>query len=399
MVNTNTSSLPPVVVLGLSATGLAVGRIFSARGVKVYGTDREKGGIGRYSKYILKPPFGYLANPDSLLDDLIFFSKSIGVKPVLFPASDDFIEFITQNASFLKEYFFFQSSFEKKKTEHFLNKKKFYQLCEEHGVDVPRSLYLNGHECIENILKEIRLPFIIKPDLIHLWKKRFHGKKVILVDTVEEFQRVINQYDGILAQSTIQEVIPGPESNIFIFKGYFEEASGKCIADFTGQKIRQVPMNFGSGSFVRSVSNEDVLRLSREFLNACDFRGICGSEFKYDDRDKKYKMIEINIRAQLWEDLTRVALRDVLWYAYADLIGLPVDPLPAQKNGVTWSYMLRDIATPLHFVKTTGLSLRDWFGSYRHLSTDAILDIKDPLLTIAAPFQTISLVLNYLRGR
>jgi D-aspartate ligase len=395
----STSSKPPVVVLGLSATGLAVGRIFSARGVKVFGTDREKGRIGRYSKYILKPPFGYIVNADTLLDNLVEFSKKLGTKPVLFPADDDFIEFITRNASDLREYYLFQSSYERNKTEDFLNKKRFYQLCEEHGVTMPQSLYLNGDEAVDDILRKIRLPFIIKPDLIHHWKKRFHGKKVIMIKTVEEFQNVINQYDGILAQSTIQEVIPGPESNIFLFKGYFTEATGECIADFTGQKIRQVPVNFGSGSFVKSVANNDVRKISIAFLKSCEFRGLCGSEFKYDDRDKSYKMIEVNIRAQLWEDLTRVALRDVLWYAYGDLVGLPLEPLQAQKYGATWSYMLRDVATLFHFIKSTGFSFGDWFGGYCHLSTDAVLDLKDPLLTFAAPFQTINQVFNYLRGR
>jgi|GEM_PF-3055665 D-aspartate ligase len=399
MVKINTFSKPPVVVLGLSATGLAVGRIFSARGVKVYGTDREKGRIGRYSKYINKPPFGYLANPETLLDDLIAFANYLKIKPVLFPADDAFIEFINQHVSALKKYYLFQSSYERSKVDAFLNKKNFYQLCEQHGVAVPRSLYLNGNETIENILKKIRLPFIIKPDLIHLWKKKFHGKKVILIETVEEFEKIINQYDGILPRSTIQEVIPGPESNIYLFKGYFKEDTGDCIADFTGQKIRQVPVNFGSGSLVKSVANDEVRKISIAFLKSCEFKGLCGSEFKYDDRDKTYKMIEVNIRAQLWEDLTRVALRDVLWYAYTDLVGLPFDPIPEQKYGVTWSYMLRDFSTVFYFIKSTKYSLIDWVGSYRYLSTDAVLDIKDPLLTIAAPVQTFIQVLTYLRGR
>jgi predicted ATP-grasp superfamily ATP-dependent carboligase len=393
------SARPPVVVLGLSATGLAVGRIFSDRGIKVYGTDRETGRIGRYSKHIHKPPFGYLAKEASLLDDLVVFSKKIGAKPVLIPADDDFIDFITSNADELKRHYLFQSSYEKGKTEQFLNKKHFYKLCEQHGIAVPKSLYLNGDETIGHIISQIRFPFIIKPDLIHIWKKRLHGKKVVLVQSAEEFKTIVDRYDGILAQSTIQEVIPGPESNIYIFKGYFSEATGVCIADFTGQKIRQVPMDFGSGSFAVAKENEEIRNASINFLISSGFRGLCGSEFKFDDRDGMYKMIEVNIRPQLWEDLTRVAHRDVLWYAYSDLVGLPYEPQCPQNNGATWSYLLRDVATPVHYMKTTGRSIHDWIGPYLSLSTDAVLDVKDPFVSFAAPYLTVSQVVNYLRGR
>lgn len=393
------SSKPPVVVLGLSATGLAVGRIFAARGIDVFGSDREEGRIGRYSKYIHRPPFGYLAQNHSLIDDLIRFSESLGEKPVLFPADDDFIEFVAQHAEVLKKYYLFQSSYDKVETDKYLNKKNFYQLCEQYDVAVPRSLYLLGNEDDTYIFDQIRFPFIIKPDLIHHWKKRLHGKKVVLINSINEFNRIVSQYDGILAQSTVQEVVPGIESNIYLFKGYFSEKNGDCIADFTGQKIRQVPFDFGSGSFVKATENEEVRSISIAFLQSCGFRGVCGSEFKYDQRDKKYKMIEVNIRAQLWEDITRVAFRDVLWYAYAELIGLPIEKLPAQNNNATWSYFLRDIATPLHYMKNTGNSFMGWLSTYRNLSTDAILDIHDPLLTLAAPLQTATQVINYLRGK
>ena len=393
------SSKPPVFVLGLSATGLSVGRIFSARGVQVFGTDRKNGQIGRYSKHIIKPPFGYIAKENSLLDDLIEFSKNLAVKPILIPSDDEFIEFISRNAKELKGHYLFNSSYEKETSEKFLNKKKFYRLCEEHGVAVPKSLYLSGHEMLNNILAEIRFPFIIKPDLIHRWKKKLHGNKVLLVSTAEDFKQVVDKYDGILSQSTIQEVIPGPESNIFLFKGYFSEATGECIADFTGQKILQVPINFGSGSFVKSIINEEVREISKAFLKSCNFRGLCGSEFKYDNRDGKYKMIEVNIRPQLWEDLTRVSLRDVLWYAYADLVGLPDVSVPEQKNGKSWSYFLRDITTTLELKKRTGLSIIDWLTSYKYLSTDAILDMQDPFATLIAPFLTVKQVINYFKGR
>ena len=46
------SNLPPAVVYGLSATGLAIARALGRRGVPVFGVDRRRWEVGRFSRYV-----------------------------------------------------------------------------------------------------------------------------------------------------------------------------------------------------------------------------------------------------------------------------------------------------------------------------------------------------------
>ena len=154
------SSKPPVFVLGLSATGLSVGRIFSARGVQVFGTDRKNGQIGRYSKHIIKPPFGYIAKENSLLDDLIEFSKNLAVKPILIPSDDEFIEFISRNAKELKGHYLFNSSYEKETSEKFLNKKNFIDFVKNMVLLFQNRYIFLGMKCLIIFLLKYAFPLL-----------------------------------------------------------------------------------------------------------------------------------------------------------------------------------------------------------------------------------------------
>ena len=386
------------MVLGLGATAIAVGRILARHGVKVFGADSDKGTPGRFSKYILRPPFGYFAEGEELLTGLIEFAHARSDRPILMATSDVYIEFIGRHAEILQGYYAFQSSYKQELADQFLNKRSFYNLCLRRGIVMPRFMEFGGDDSPEDIMNAIGLPIIVKPDLIHRWKTKLRGRKVVLIENAAELRRRIVEQKALFRESLIQEVIPGPEDNLFIYKGYFEEGTGRCVAEFTGQKIRQCPPDFGSASFAVAVENEEVRRISRTFLESCGFRGLCGAEYKFDPRDHSYKMIEINIRPQIWEDLTRVAGLDIVWAAYCDLAGLPVELPPNQINGGSWSYLFRDLYSGMHFVRKGDLTVKKWLRSYKNWGSDAVLDRKDVKGSICAFWAQGRQIFGFLRS-
>jgi D-aspartate ligase len=398
MKSTSRFGLPPVVLLGLSATAVGAARILTARGVPVFGTDPDRGTPGRFSKHIRRPDFGYFDEPPTLIDDLIAFSRRFDAKPVLVAASDSHLELIGAAFDALEPHFRIPSCYRPAAAAPFLNKKSFYALCAKHGVALPRMMSLDGGESADDILDAVRLPLIIKPALIHHWKKKLRGRKVILVETRPSLARLLAEEGEFLRASLAQEVIPGPETNLVIYKGYFREADGRCAGEFTGRKIRQFPPGFGSASFAVSEDHEEVRRLSREFLLACGFRGLCGSEYKFDPRDRAYKMIEINIRPQLWEDLTRVAGRDLVWAAYCDLIGREFAYAGPQKNGAVWSYFQRDLFSAFFAMRRGDLSPGRFLSDYRHVDTDAVFDWTDVRGSIGAPWTLLRQIIAFQRA-
>jgi len=167
------------------------------------------------------------------------------------------------------------------------------------------------------------------------------------------------------------------------------------MSAFTGRKIRQYPPNFGSACLAESMPNEEVERISVEFLEAVKFHGLCGSEFKYDKRDRMYKMIEINIRPQLWEDLTRIAEKEIVWTSYCDMAGLTVSNDREQKHGVKWVYLTRDIFSALWQVRKNNMSIKKWINSYRGVKADAIIDFSDLKMLLYLPVYTLVQVFKY----
>jgi D-aspartate ligase len=312
---------------------------------------------------------------------LVKFASRFDRKVVLIPSSDVFIEFVSEHFEVLSDYFCLQSSLQSKVCKNYLNKREFYLLCDRFGVPYPKTIYLTGSETADYLSDRLRFPVILKPNLIHRWKRYLRGRKVININSKAELEELLGREKELLKDSMLQEVIPGSEDNIYLFKGYFDD-TGRLLASFTGRKIRQYPPLFGSGSYAVSCGAKEVKDISVNFLKRAGFKGICGTEFKYDPRDKMFKMIEVNIRPQLWEDLTRVAVREIIWVAYCDLAGLDIPKLPPQRNGVIWTYLMRDIVSGLWHVRRKNCNLTSWLASYvKKLDTDALIDFRDlPLL-------------------
>lgn len=384
----------PALILDLSATGISVARILASHHVEVFGADTWSQSIGRYSKHVKRPSFGYQIDGNGFMEKLIDFSEKCSKKPVLIPCSDTFIELVSNNFDTLSKHFLMQSSLSPDVSRHFLNKRMFYKMCDSYGVAYPKTIFISGEEKADEIITEMRFPLILKPDLIHKWKRYLSGNKVMVIEDERKLKQVFKAHKLILSNSTIQEVIPGREDQIFIFKGYYDD-SCNLRAYFTGRKIRQYPPNFGSGSLAESIRNDDVLKLSKEFLEKFEFKGLCGTEYKYDSRDGCYKMIEINIRPQLWEDLTRIAGCEIVWTMYCDLTGLDVQEMTPQKNGIKWCYLERDLPSSLWFLWRGELSIKKWLASYKNVKSDAIIDFSDWKLICAIPAHALGQFYRY----
>ncbi len=386
-------NLPSVLILSLSATGVAVARAFASHNVRVYGTDHQFA-AGIFSKFINRPFFGYKVRLDeNLLENMIAFSKKQSLKPVLFPSDDRFIEFVSNNYDELNNHFIMQKSLAPDVSKTFLNKNKFYELCDKHNVMYPKSFFLNGDETVEDVMEHVSFPMILKPYLIHKWKKRLHGNKVILIKNAHELKDVLSKWRNDLQHMMIQEVIGGKESDIWIFKGYFDE-NGRVLCSFTGRKLRQYPPVFGSASLAESVSNSELNKTSVDFLTSLRFHGLCGAEFKFDRSDGAYKMIEVNIRPQLWDDLMRIAGKEIIWTAYCDMIGDKASE-SEQKYDIKWIYLTRDILSAFWHIRKNNLSFPEYIKSYKGLRTEAFFDIRDIKTFFGVPVDSLCQFYKY----
>ncbi len=116
----------------------------------------------------------------------------------------------------------------------------------------------------------------------------------------------------------MQEWIPGPDTELYGYLAFWD-ADGREHSWMTKRKERQHPLGIGSGATQISVDAPEVAELSRRLLAAFGWRGLVGVEWKRDERDRGFRLVEINPRTVIGNQLAISAGVDLPWIAYCEL--------------------------------------------------------------------------------
>jgi len=193
-------------------------------------------------------------------------------------------------------------------TEALLNtldtKDKFYKLCEEHGLDYPKTIVCEPHER-ENALEQMsfQFPIVVKPENSNAYEYlhcHFEGKmKVFFFNNKNEYLTMVknmnaSDYKGKLI---IQEFIPGGDSSMRVINSYSDD-NGNVKMMCLGQPVLEeyAPKTLGNYAAIISRSDRDIYEKVKIFLEKIGYVGFSNIDMKYDSRTGKYMMFEINPR-------------------------------------------------------------------------------------------------------
>lgn len=379
----------PAVVLGLSPTGLYAIRELGRAGVPVLGVAAEPQTASR-SRYLTHGP-GRLIEPDETrrLQRLLDLFPADQPAPVLIPTSDQDIDFVIRHAEALRGRFLFQDSYVDGVCDRVFGKAPFYAACREFGLDAPAYLEAPVGE-LSGLRDRIVFPCLVKPSEIHAVKDYMAGRKVLIARTLEQFDAIVAALPATPMVWVVQEIVPGPESNITLWCAWLDR-EGVARQAFTARKLRQFPPGFGSASLVASAPEEETRALSERLLTGIGFRGIAAAEFKRDPRDGRLKAIEVNARPSLWFAASTASGRTVALAAYRDLAGEPPPPETPQRNGVRWRYILKDAWAALFYLRS-----RDFILPAPDLtSAGPVTGRVYPVLDLSDLRPTLDELLNY----
>ena len=337
-----------VVVLGASPTGLYAVRELAKAGLQVAVAD-VAGGCAFSSRHVAGGGRTFMGDLPAIEQWLLGLAAAVGKQPVLLPTSDLFIEFLVEHRDRLAAGFKFAACHDGLAAE-LLDKSLFHQLCGRHGVPTPGVWPAESGEEVLALAGHVPYPCILKPMLIHRARGFLKGKKVLIARDRAEFEAHARELPSESGGWLVQEVIPGPESDITLFAGYVAR-DGRLRQTFTARKLRQYPPGFGSASLVLSAPCAETLALTEDFLGRIGFHGVCGAEFKRDPRDGRLKIIEINPRPTLWFQVTHDAGKRVVQTAVRDLAGGEVGADPVQAETVLWRYGLKDLASAAFYAR------------------------------------------------
>ena len=206
---------------------------------------------------------------------------------------------IVNNMETLSQYFVlpFMNKNLKDKLE---DKESFYNICEEYNLDYPKT-YIITKENKENIDLPFDYPVALKPSNSTLYSKiEFAGKeKSYKIKDKQKLKQTVNKIfeSGYNGHIIVQDFIPGADDTMYVLNCY-SNSKGKVKMMCFGRCILEEHTPYGIGNYraIISEGNQEIYEKIKAFLEDINYIGFSNFDFKYDRRDNKYKLFEINIR-------------------------------------------------------------------------------------------------------
>lgn len=273
--------------------------------------------------------------------------------------------------------------------EQFVDKNRFRALVDRLDLPRPRTLLIRAAADLALATGDDLANGFLKPTDSHRHNRRF-GTKGFFVKSRDEARRLVDQAtaDGITFM--LQEWIPGDPSKTILIDG-FVGRDGKIPAMLARRRVRMDPPRLANTCSDVTIPLADVsacLPALHTILAAVNHRGVFNVEFKFDARDGKFKIIEVNPRPfWLIGHIAKAGL-DLPWMAYLDANDLPVpEPAPYQigRYGI---YEIPDATAIVRawssFRRPDGPVLRPWLTGDR-----ALFWWRDPLPAVSGVRQIL----------
>jgi predicted ATP-grasp superfamily ATP-dependent carboligase len=174
----------------------------------------------------------------------------------------------------------------------------------------------------------------------------------------------------------VQELIPGDGRCQFSYCGFFKD--GQSLATMAVRRLRQRPLDFGrSSTFVETVELPELEEIACHFLSRMDYYGLVEIEFKLDQRDGRYKLLDVNPRTWGYHSLGLRAGTDFPYLLFRDQLGHTVDSVRATA-GVSWVRLSTDLPTALPELLARRWPWREYARSLFSADAEGLFARDDP---------------------
>lgn len=259
----------------------------------------------RYTKILNIKYVKNLWDEQVFLDEMNgYYEENRGEKILLVSSNETYGEYIAKNQEALREKFYFNyPAVELQRT--LVNKELFYKTYADSVIDLPKTVYF---DCKNDtgVPDGLTYPVIVKPANVILFKHIvFKGKKKIYrLSDKEQLEEVIgyfknSEYDDTLI---IQEYIPGDDSHLFDAVVYMGKDKKAKLCSFAQIGLQEHnPRMIGNAAvLINGYSqfagvDEQIEKIVR-FMEDIGYQGFAEFDMKYDAREQKYKVMEINAR-------------------------------------------------------------------------------------------------------
>ena len=381
-----TDATTPIVMLGLGPGifhhgVLGIARSAGRLGIPVYRVGLERRAPAALSRYCSGwRSVSASATDDQILEALYELRRDVG-SAILIAVDDASSVFVEEHVSALDPHFLFPRQ-PSGLAQALSSKREMYELCQQHDIPTPLSIFPESESEVLEHSELASFPIVAK--CINAADAPLASPRVAIAQDRTELLEAYRLMESPAGQNVmLQEYIPGTPETVWMFNGYFDEHSD-CRVGFTGRKIRQAPPYTGATTLGVCLANPEVHETTVRFMKALGYRGILDIGYRFDHRDNRYKLLDVNPRiGGTFRLFVGHDGMDVLRALHLDLTGKQVHTSSLQE-GRRWIVEPLDIASSIVYGRRGDLTLGGWLRSLRGVREAAWFAADDPL-----PFLTM----------
>lgn len=311
----------------LHSGGVGAIRTLGRLGVPVYAMTEggfTPAALSRYLKgKFLSRATGH-EEPEQLIAALRDIGERLGRRSVMIPTDDEAAVLIAEHASELSDHFLFPE-ISPGLPRKLASKWSLYKLCSKHDIPSPVSVYPSSKEEMAAFAAQCTFPVVAKA--ADAWAQ-VHAPAVSDTTVLHNPEELLalappgDQHPGII----LQEYIPVPREHALDWNvQMYCDANSTFLVSFTGFKFRSWPPHAGITACGYTADNPYLAELTQRFCKEIGYQGIADVEWRFDQRDGLYKLMDFNPRMgnqfRLYETTAGI---DVIRALHLDLTGRKV---------------------------------------------------------------------------
>jgi predicted ATP-grasp superfamily ATP-dependent carboligase len=368
----------PVVVLGLGLSALGTVRSLGRAGLNPY-IVCPKGDFAGLSRWV-KGRVLRVAAADQ--PSLVAVLENAGLsRAVLIPCTDTWSQVVSE-LSKVPGSRFLTSAPDPAVVEIVVDKLRFAETVERLGVPYPPTFPLEREEQLDSLPLS---GYFMKPRHSQLFAQLYH-RKALTFNDLEGARDAFRTITGAGLGAVLQEYIPGPPTAHYFVDGFMDR-NGQLAALFARRRLRMFPLDFGNSTIMESVPLEEVAGATDslgKLLPGIGYRGIFSAEFKYDERDGLFKILEVNSRPWWYIEFATLCGVDVSRLAYLDALELDVPRITTYAVGQRCVLLPQDVRAYRALRRSKELSFLPWLRSWVGARA-AIFQVGDPVPSLSLP--------------
>lgn len=356
---------PKVLALGSGITLLGVLRTLSRAGADVQALpDADR--IARRSRWYHPAPRALSGlSPENLAAAL----ENVSAGTVLMPCSDHWARAVAALPAEVQARYP-ASIAPLEALDLLVDKAGFARTLDRLRLPHPTTSIMKSVADLDTVSDSVIQSSFLKPVHSQQFFARFGVKAFRVEGIAAARERLAMCIDGGF-QMLLQAYVPGPPTNHYFIDGFVDSA-GIVKALFARQRLRMNPPDFGNSTLMVSVpldvTRDGVATLKKLFADI-HYRGIFSAEFKLDNRDGSFNLIEVNARPWWYVEFAARCGVDVCELAVRDALGEPTETISRYAVGRRCVFPYYDLQAARAAVSAGRLSYfgwaRSWVGSYQ----------------------------------